>query len=145
MSRLRQPFFWIVVAEVVLMFVLFVISWRVYEAHRPPASAGVPPPPASPAASARPGLPRPSSSAHLPASPGPAVRRPIGFPIDLAALNRDQAALERAEGTVLAELIRSARGYLETVVLPAVRRAERVSMAITPATRQSPAATRKML
>lgn len=145
MSRLRQPLFWIVLAEVVLMFVLFAVAWRVYEAHRPSASAGFPLPqsPASPPAVAA--SPRQSPVAPRPSPPAAVARKPAVFPVDLAALNRDQASLERAEGALLVELVRSARGYLETVVLPAVRRAERVSMATTPATTQSPAATRKML
>ena len=146
MSRLRQPLFWIVLAEVVLMFVLFAVAWRVYEAHRPAASAGFPLPPssASPPAAAPTQRPSPPPSRPSP-TPGVAGRKPALFPVDLAALNRDQASLERAEDAVLVELIRSARGYLETVVLPAVRRVERVSAAISPATAQSPAATRKML
>ena len=41
-------------------------------------------------------------------------------------------------------IVRAARGYLETVVLPAVTRAERVTRATSPATRQSMAAIRKM-
>ena len=32
--------FWIVLCEVLVMFALFVVSWRVYQAHRPVASAG---------------------------------------------------------------------------------------------------------
>ena len=146
MSRLRQPLFWIVLAEVVLMFVLFAVAWRVYEAHRPAASAGFPLPPssASPPAAAPTQRPSPPPSRPSP-TPGVAGRKPALFPVDLAALKRDQASLERAEDAVFVELIRSARGYLETVVLPAVRRVERVSTAISPATAQSPAATRKML
>jgi len=146
MSRLRQPLFWIVLAEVVLMLVLFAVAWRVYEAHRPAASAGfpLPPTPASPPAVAATHRPSPAPAPRSP-TPGVPAHKPATFPVDLAALNRDQAGLERAEEAVLVELIRSARGYLETVVLPAVRRAERVSMATTPANTQSPAATRKML
>ena len=109
------------------------------------ASADVPLPQASasPPAGAVRSTPRVLPSPRT--SSAPAARRPAAFPIDLATLNRDQAALERAEAAVVTELIRSARAYLEGVVVPAVRRAERVSMVIAPATMQRPAAIRKRL
>src|SRR5438270_10765075 len=145
MSRFRQPLFWIVLGGVVVLLALFAISWRVYQGHRPAASADVPLPQAaaSPPAGAARSTPRVLPSPRT--SPAPAARRPAAFPIDLATLNRDQAALERAEAAVVTELIRSARAYLEGVVVPAVRRAERVSMVIAPATMQRPAAIRKRL
>ena len=145
-ARLRQPLFWIVVVEVIVMFVLFAVSWRVYLAHRPVASAGVAVPslPASPPAA----TPRAAPLAPVTArpSPGPApLRKPAGVPIDLGALNRDQAGLEQAEDAILIRLVRVTRDYLETVVLPAVRRAESVNRTTSPAATQSTAAIAKML
>jgi hypothetical protein len=136
--------FWIVLGEVILMFALFALSWRVYEAHRPVASAGAATPTAlAPAAASPVPSPRPPTLLPRPtATPG--VRALSGFPIDLGQLNRDQAELERVEDALLMRMIQTARGYLETVVLPAVRRAERVSTAINPATMQSAMAIRKM-
>jgi hypothetical protein len=145
-GRLRQPLFWIVLGEVVVMFALLVVSWRVYESHQQAASAGAGPPTAL-APAARSPLPSPPSppalKARPPASPA-ASRSTPSFPIDLGQLNRDQAELERAESALLARIVRAGRDYLETVVLPAVRRAERVNSAISAAATQSPAAIRKM-
>jgi hypothetical protein len=144
-ARLRQPMFWIVICEVVVMFALFVVSWRVYEAHRPVASAGAAPPTAL-APAARPALPSPPPLALRPsptASPG-GIRPATSFPIDLGRLNHDQADLERSESALLVRIVHACRAYLETVVLPAVRRAERVNSATSAASPQSPAAIRKM-
>ena len=136
--------FWIVLCEVLVMFALFAVSWRVYQAHRPVPSAGAASPTAlAPAA----GSPLPSeSSPSLRPNPtaAPSSRPPQAFPVDLGQLNRDQAELERAEDALLTSLVRAAGGYLETVVLPAVARAERVSSATSPAATQSPAAIRNM-
>jgi hypothetical protein len=145
-ARLRQPLFWIVVCEVIVMFALFVVSWRVYQAHRPVASAGAAIPTAlapatvSPDPGAGPGLVplRPATK------PAPSPHPTAAFPIDLGQLNRDQAELERNEDALLVQLIRTAGSYLETVVLPAVRRAERVNTATNPAATQSPAAIAKI-
>ena len=144
-AHLRQPLFWIVVVEVVVMFALLAVSWRVYLAHRPAASAGVALPslPALPPAAA----PRAASLAPIAPRPSPRsspARRPDGFPVELGALNRDQAALEQAEGAILSRLVGVVRDYLEAVVLPAVRRAESVSRATSPAATQSAAAITKI-
>ena len=136
--------FWIVLCEILVMFALFVVSWRVYQAHGPVASAGAAIPTAlAPAADAPTPSPLPSPLASRPAAT-PAAHTPAAFPIDLDQLNRDQAELERSEDALLTSIIHAARGYLETVVLPAVRRAERVPSATNPATTQSAAAIRKM-
>ena len=127
------------------MFALFAVSWRVFLSHRPVASAGVALPslPASsPAAPPRAALP--TSIAPRPSPGSSAVHKPAGFPVELGALNRDQAALEQAEGAILIRLVGAARDYLEAVVLPAVRRAERVNRATSPAAAQSTAAMTKM-
>ena len=144
-ARLRQPLFWIVVVEVVVLFALCAISWRVYLAHRPVASAGlaVPSLPASPPAA----MPRAAPPVPGTARPSPGsapVRKPSGVPIDVGALNRDQAGLERAEDAILMRLVRVARDYLEAIVLPAVRRAESVKRTTSPAATQSEAAITKM-
>jgi hypothetical protein len=138
--------FWIVLCEVVVMFALFVVSWRVYEAHRPVASAGAATPTAlAPAArSPLPSPPPPPSLKPRPTATPAVVRSSTSFPIDLGQLNHDQADLERSETDLLLRIVRAGRNYLETVVLPAVRRAERVNSATSAATAQSPAAIMKM-
>jgi hypothetical protein len=144
-ARLRRPLFWIVAAEVVVMFALFAVSWRVYESRRPVPVAALPPP-----ASATPApavsdsgavsktLPTPSATAR------PGARPPTGFPVNLGQVNSQQASLEKLEEGILARLVEAMRGYLETVVLPAVKRAERDAAATNPATAQSTAAIRKI-
>jgi hypothetical protein len=144
-ARLRQPLFWIVSAEVVVMFALFAVSWRVYESHRSAPVATLPP------AAATTPAPSPSDSGPVartpPTPPGPGkptARPPTGFPVNLSQVNSQQASLEKLEEGILARLMEAMRGYLETVVLPAVKRAERDSTATSPASAQSTAAIRKM-
>ena len=136
--------FWIVLGEIVVMFALLAVSWRLYQEHRPVPSAGAALPTAL-APATRPQVPSqaaPSPRVHASATPS---QRPVqSVPIDLSQLNRDQAELERIENALLARLVRGARSYLETVVLPAVMRAERVSKTTSPAATQSTAAIRKM-
>jgi hypothetical protein len=145
-ARLRQPLFWILAAEVVVMFALLTVSWRIYEAHRstpaaslPALGTATPTAPAEPGASVAGPLPTPTGG-RPPLGPRP----PSGFPVQLGQINAQQASLERVEDAVLARLVEAMRGYLETVVLPAVRRAESDTAATTPAIAQSPAAIRKM-
>jgi hypothetical protein len=126
------------------MFALFIVSWRVYEAHRPVVSAGAATPSALAPATASP-VPSPAPSPVRPSVKAlPSPRPTSAFPIDLGQLNADQAGLERSEDALLIRIIATARNYLETVVLPAVKRAERVNSATSPAAAQSPAAIRKM-
>jgi hypothetical protein len=120
------------------------VSWRVYQAHRPVASAGAAIPTALAPAAGSP-APSPPPVSLLPRPTATPAAHPLGtFPIDLGQLNRDQAELERGEDALLTRIIHAASGYLETVVLPAVRRAERVPSATNPAATQSTAAIRKM-
>jgi hypothetical protein len=136
--------FWIVLGEVIVMFALFFVSWRVYQAHRPVPSAGAAIPTALAPATGSPGSSQPPPSLVPHATATPAAHPPGSFPIDLGQLNRDQADLERSEDALLARIIRATAGYIETVVLPAVRRAERVPKATSPAATQSTAAITKM-
>jgi hypothetical protein len=143
-ARLRQPMFWIVLGEVIVMFALFVVSWRVYQAHRPVASAGAATPTALAPAAGSPGPSQPPPPLVPRATATPAARPASSFPIDIGQLNRDQADLERSEDALLTRIIHAASGYIETVVLPAVRRVERVPRATSPAATQSAAAITKM-
>jgi hypothetical protein len=137
--------FWIVLAEIAVMFALFAVAWRVYESHRAVSGAAGPAPPSVATAPVVPGKPTPVPPPAVRSSPSPAgAKPPRPFPVDLGQLNHDQAALERVEGALLARVVEAAHLYLETVVLPAVRRAESVNRATIPAAAQSPAAIRKM-
>ena len=133
--------FWIVVAEVAVMFGLFYLSWRVYEARRSPAAAVTVLP--GPAPSATGAGPPEVPSVPLPAQ-RPAPSPVTGFPVDLPLLNRSEASLEKYEAGIVAALVDALRAYVERVVLPAVGRAERASAATSAAATQSAAATRKI-
>jgi hypothetical protein len=140
-AHLRRPLFWIVFAEVVVMFALFVVSWRVYQSHHPAPAISLPA-----VAEASPEVPASPPVAGRPATPPAKPRAPApgGFPVDFGRLNADQASLEKVEDALLARIVEAARSYLESVVLPAVKRAESDRAATSPAARQSPAAIRKM-
>lgn len=148
-----HPLLWMVTAEVVVVGTLLAFAWHLYQSrgigqlpvpgsevtvpadrHRPAAGPGRTP--AGPA-------PTPT---QIPAKghPPPAGSPGSLLPVDLSRLNRDQAALERAQSSVVIRLTAALRDYLERVVLPAVLRAERASTATNPATRQSTPAIRKM-
>lgn len=147
MELLRRPLFWMIAAEVVVVTILLVAAWHFFDSYRHGMSA-------APAGLARaPGrsVPGPASSpkvsASSPASPGNPVpsaapTRVTGLPFDIKALNSDAAGWERQQERLAALLTRALRAYVETVVVPAVERAERVSPATSPATTQSPAAIR---
>src|ERR1700682_774957 len=107
------------------MFALLAVSWQVYQAHRRVPSAGAATPSALAPAARSPLPSQPPRSPAVRPSSAPATRSLQSFPIDLRQLNLDQAELERVEDALLKRLTRAARGYLETVVLPAVTRAER--------------------
>lgn len=144
--RLRHPLTWLLLLEVGVVFALLALSWRLYSAHLHPGSSPPPEQAASmpaPAAAPIPGrsLAPGAAAAVAPAAPRTGDR---GLPFDVAQLNRDQAALERAQAAAIESLTGALRLYIVRVVLPAVERAERVSTATTPAAAQSPAAIRKM-
>ena len=141
-ARLRQPLFWIVIAEVVVMFVLFAVSWRVFQSPRGAPVAATPPLVVAPAPTDAP-LPEPGALPTPPAARPPAAPA-VGFPVNLGRLNSGQAALEKVEDSILSRLLEAMRGYIEAVVLPAVRRAESERTATSPAAAQRAAAMRKM-
>ena len=124
-NLLRSPLTWMVVAEFVVVGVLVVVAWTAVTAATRPAVA-------SPSNQ----LPdSPSDSSALPDLPGlnPGARGPSpGLNLDsrfwrtrLAELNRDQALLAQLEWRIVHSAMDAMERYLETVVLPAVQRAEK--------------------
>jgi len=122
---LRSPLTWMVVAEFVVVGVLVVVAWTAVTAATRPALA-------SPINQ----LPDSSSdSSTLPDLPvlTPGARGPLpGLNLDsrfwrtrLAELNRDQALLAQLEWRIVHTAMDAMKRYLETVVLPAVQRAEK--------------------
>jgi|SRR2546426_4476854 len=121
---IRSPLTWMVVAELVVG-VLVVVAWTAVTAATRPALA-------SPTDQ----LPdSPSDSSALPDLPvlTPGARGPLpGLNLEsrfwrtrLAELNRDQALLAQLEWRIVHTAMDAMKRYLETVVLPAVQRAEK--------------------
>ena len=124
-SLIRKPLTWMVLAECFVMVALLVVGWRIVA-----GATGAPE-----ADWLLPGLERPTSSPPLlsPLLPPPATHGPLpGLNVDpgfwarrLGDLNRDTSAIEALEWKIANAVMTTARGYLEKVILPAVRRAER--------------------
>lgn len=133
LAHLRRPLPWMLLGEVLLVTAFLAAAWHVWQdgqrAVPPVASARAPrtrapetPPPAGaspPAALPSPGSPSPASP-----SPGSGLRTDPAF-IDqqLSALNKDEAAFERAEWAMTGAVVSWSRRYLDQIVLPQVRAA----------------------
>ena len=127
-NLLRQPLTWMVIAECLVVALLIVVVWNVV------ATAAMQHGTAAPAQAI-------DSQATPPESPLPEVgvgagpARQVQLPglnIDagfwrsrLNQLNRDQVFFEQLEWRVTRSAMDAAQGYLETVVLPSITRAER--------------------
>lgn len=117
-----------VIVECAVVGALILIAWHAIagaSAPGPAASFGFPPAAASTADSALPaaGVPLTGGNTH---GPVPALNVGIDFwRSRLVRLNRDEAAFEALEWRVTHAVMDAARDYLENVVLPAVRHAER--------------------
>src|SRR5256885_4706892 len=130
MRRLiRTPLTWMVVVEIAIVGTLAVVAWNVFEsATRPVAAAPVlAPPDANPEASPPlPDLPLLSPQHQLGPLPGLSVD-PGFWRERLAQLNGDQVDLEQLEWRIVHSAEDTVKQYLETVVLPAIERAERAA------------------
>ncbi len=116
-----------VVGESVVVGALILVAWHELAGYAAPSPAGLlsfPPAAAAPADS---GLPATRAPVIGPNPRGPAsgLNLGIGFwRVRLGTINRDEAAFEAVEWRITHAVMEAARDYLETVVLPAVRRAE---------------------
>lgn len=125
-KMLRSPLTWIVSAEIVVVGTLVVLAWSVVAGAArpvvlsptitfPDATAGDP--------NTLPGFPD-LSGAPL-RGPQPGLNVNSAFWRDrLLEMNRDEAFLSRLEWRIVHGAMDAVKRYLETVVLPAVRRAE---------------------
>jgi hypothetical protein len=122
---LRKPLAWIVVAEVVVVAALVMLAWHLLASV--PAQIVSILPPTSPAAEAA-GQVFPD----LPAEPTPHATAPLpGLNVDtsfwrvrLAELNHAQAAFEALEWRIVRSAMDATHRYVESVVIPAIVRAE---------------------
>lgn len=125
-NLIRSPLTWLVAAEIVVVGAIVAVAWNVV------ASAGHPASTQSiaeaPQATDDPG----SSLPQLPQLNNPAARGPLpGLAVDpsfwrqrLGSLNGDQVYLEQLEWQIVRSAEDAVNRYLETVVLPAISRAE---------------------
>ena len=125
-ALIRKPITWMVLAEVVVVVALVLVAWNVATAAtrtavqvqpvtQPGATSGSPPPSPDPAQ-----LTSPAQAGPLP-----------GLNLDtsfwrqrLDDMNRDQVFFEQLEWRVVHSAVDAMQRYLETVVVPAVQRAE---------------------
>ena len=124
---IRQPLTWMVVAECVVVALLFIVVWNVVASAASQRQAGAP----VQAAGAPAAVDTPSLPDLTPAGPPRPVQLP-GLNLDtgfwrqrLNQLNHDQVFFEQLEWRILHNAIDAAQAYLETVVLPSITRAER--------------------
>src|SRR6266481_9287094 len=123
---IRSPLTWLVLAEFVVVGALMVVAWTVVGAATRPVVA-------SPTLQ----LPETSGDAASPLPDMPAAARPgphgplPGLNLDswfwrqrLAEINREQVVLEQLEWRIVHSAMDTLKQYLDTVVLPDIRRAE---------------------
>jgi hypothetical protein len=126
-NLIRQPLTWMVIAECVVVAVLLVLVWNLVgsAASRVGAAAiQAAVPPAQDSISPLPDLPEPPLPASRAQLPGLNLD-PSFWRQRLGQLNREQVGLEQIEWRIVHGAMDAAQHYLETVVLPAVVRAER--------------------
>ncbi len=127
-NLIRSPLTWVVAAEIVVVTTLVVLAWNVVAtAGRPvlPSPAINLPDVAADDSVALPDFP--VATSPNPLGLGPGLNRSSAFwRARLAELNRDQAVLARLEWRLVHGAMDAIRRYVETTVLPALRRAERV-------------------
>jgi hypothetical protein len=124
-TLIRSPLTWFIAAEFVVLGALVALTWTVIaSANRPapPVVAGVPLATDDPA-SDLPDLPQLNASPLRGPLPGLAVD-PGFWRERLGQLNADQVLLEQLEWQIVHSAQAAAQRYVETVVLPAVQRAE---------------------
>jgi hypothetical protein len=127
-NLIRQPLTWMVIAECVVLAMLVVVIWNVVAAAAAQRAAVAPVQVIdSPAAASDSPLP------DVTVGSGPARQLQLpGLNVDaqfwrvrLSQLNRDQVFFEQLEWRIVHNAMDAAQGYLETVVLPSITRAEK--------------------
>ncbi|TMD73857.1 MAG: hypothetical protein E6I81_02760 [Chloroflexi bacterium] len=123
---IRTPLAWMVAAEIAVVGALVVVGWHVVvSASHPVAAAPVvtSPDAAGDAPTPLPDLPLLSPQRQL--GPLPGLNIDAGFWRErLAQLNRDQVDLEQVQWRIVHSAEDAVKHYIETVVLPAIQRAE---------------------
>ncbi len=124
----KKPITWMVLAECVVVIALAAAAWQMLTSSRV-SSAAVPEalaPSTASADAAAPSLPESADQPALELGPLPGLNLARGFWRDrLVELNREEAAFERLEWKLVSAIMNAVRSYMESVVLPAISRAER--------------------
>ncbi len=129
---LRSPLVWMVAAEIAVVGALIVVGWNVVAAATHPSIPSIPSIPPAVAQAADPTADPPSDLSLLPQLNTEPKRGPRpGLAVDpafwrdrLDTLNSDQVFLEQLEWQVVRSALVAANDYVQTVVLPSIRRAE---------------------
>jgi hypothetical protein len=125
-NLIRSPLAWLVAAEIVVVAAIVAVAWTVAaSARHAPATQSIAD---VPQATDDPG----SGLTELPQLNNPAARGPLpGLAVDpsfwrqrLGDLNGDQVYLEQLEWQIVRSAEDAVNRYLQTVVLPAISRAE---------------------
>jgi predicted secreted protein len=127
-NLIRQPLTWMVIAECVVVALLIIVVWNVVAAaavqHAAAAPAQAIDSPAAPSDSSLPDVSVGAGSARQIQLPGLNMDAQF-WRVRLSQLNRDQVFFEQLEWRIVRNAMDAAQGYLETVVLPSITRAER--------------------
>src|SRR4029077_2762077 len=131
---IRSPLTWMVVVEIVIVATLAGVAWNVVaSAIRPGFASPMTLPGDAGGQTPSPVPDLPSIAAGSQRGPLPGLNVDSGFwRTRLAQLNLEQTQLAQLEWRIVHSAMDAARHYLETVVLPAVQRAEHAgSQALT--------------
>ena len=124
----QRPLIALLVLEALIVVAFLAVAWNVWQSHHVESHTqpvGGPRSAIGEARQAYPPLPGSLPTPPTAGSPAPGVRTDPPFVArQLSAINRDQSALEQVEWRLLEAVVRAARGYLENVVLPAIRRSQ---------------------
>jgi hypothetical protein len=126
-NLIRKPLTWMILAECAVVAALTLLAWHLLAAPPDQQAAATPgvSTPASPDATA-PASPEVPGSAKSIARQLPGLNVDPGFwRVRLVELNRDEAAFELLEWRIVHSAMDTTQRYVESVVLPAVLRAER--------------------
>jgi len=133
-NLIRSPLTWMVLAEFMVVGALVVVAWNVVASATRPALAS-------------PSLQLPEtigrSSSPLPDVAGvgrPGLRGPLPglnlessfWRVRLVELNREQVFFEQLEWRIVHAAMDALKRYLETIVLPAIQRAEHAGGGLVP-------------
>lgn len=125
-NLLRSPLTWLVAAEIVVVGALGILIWNFVQSATRPVLAS--PVLQAPDAAGDVGSPLPALTAVRNSSqrgPRPGLNLDSAFWRGrLALLNSEQVYLQQLEWRIVHDAMDAANRYVETVVLPAVRRAE---------------------